>query len=86
MPASRIFSIADIVADPHYAAREMIRTIALPGGRQLKVPGVVPRLSATPGDFAGGGPALGEHSDQVLGELGYDAAAIAAFRARGIVG
>ena len=86
VPASRIFSIADIVADPHYAAREMIRTIALPGGRQLKVPGVVPRLSATPGDFAGGGPALGEHSDQVLGELGYDAAAIAAFRARGIVG
>jgi hypothetical protein len=61
---------------------QMIRTIALPGGRQLKVPGVVPRLSATPGDFAGGG-GLGEHSDQVLGELGYDAAAIAAFaRAR----
>jgi formyl-CoA transferase len=86
VPASRIYSIADIVADPHYAAREMIRTIALPGGRTLKVPGVVPRLSATPGDFAGGGPALGEHTDAVLRELGYDQAAIASLRERGIAG
>ena len=45
VPASQIYSIADIVADPHYAAREMIRSIALPGGDTLKVPGVVPRLS-----------------------------------------
>jgi crotonobetainyl-CoA:carnitine CoA-transferase CaiB-like acyl-CoA transferase len=86
VPASRIYSIADIVADPHYAAREMIRRIALPGGRTLKVPGVVPRLSATPGDFAGGGPALGEHTDAVLRELGYDQAAIASLRERGIAG
>ena len=86
VPASRIYSIADIVADPHYAAREMIRSIALPGGRTLKVPGVVPRLSATPGDFAGGGPALGEHTDAVLRELGYDQAAIASLRERGIAG
>ena len=86
VPASRIYSIADIVADPHYAAREMIRSIALPGGRTLKVPGVVPRLSATPGDFAGGGPALGEHTDAVLRELGYDRAAIASLRERGIAG
>ena len=86
VPASRIYSIADIVADPHYAAREMIRSIALPGGRTLKVPGVVPRLSATPGDFAGGGPALGAHTDAVLRELGYDQAAIASLRERGIAG
>jgi formyl-CoA transferase len=86
VPASRIHSIADIVADPHYAAREMIRTITLAGGRTLRVPGVVPRLSATPGDFAGGGPALGEHTDAVLRELGYDQAAIASLRERGIAG
>jgi formyl-CoA transferase len=86
VPASRIYSIADIVADPHYAAREMIRSIALPGGRTLKVPGVVPRLSETPGDFAGGGPTLGEHTDAVLRELGYDRAAIASLRDRGIAG
>jgi formyl-CoA transferase len=86
VPASRIYSIADIVADPHYAAREMIRSIALPGGRTLKVPGVVPRLSETPGDFTGGGPTLGEHTDAVLRELGYDRAAIASLRERGIAG
>ena len=86
VPASRIYSIADIVADPHYAAREMIRSITLPGGRTLRVPGVVPRLSATPGEFTGGGPALGEHTDAVLGELGYDQAAIASLRERGVAG
>ena len=86
VPASRIHSIADIVADPHYAAREMIRTITLAGGRTLRVPGVVPRLSATPGAFTGGGPALGEHTDAVLRELGYDQAAIASLRERGVAG
>jgi crotonobetainyl-CoA:carnitine CoA-transferase CaiB-like acyl-CoA transferase len=85
VPASKIYSIADIVADPHYAARAMIRQIALAGGRTLKVPGVVPKLGGTPGDFAGGGPALGEHTDEVLHGLGYDDAAIAALRASGVI-
>jgi formyl-CoA transferase len=85
VPASKIYSIADIAADPHYAAREMIRQIRLTDGTTLKVPGVVPKLSATPGDFDGGGPALGEHTDAVLRELGYDAAAIADLRRRGVI-
>ncbi len=85
VPASRVYSIADIVADPHYAARAMIRQIALGGGRTLKVPGVVPRLAATPGDFDGGGPALGEHTDEVLRGMGYDDAAIATLRASGVI-
>ena len=86
VPASKICSIADIVADPHYAAREMIRRIALPDGGSLAVPGVVPKLSATPGEIAGGGPRLGEHTDAVLREAGYDDAAIAALRAAGVIG
>jgi crotonobetainyl-CoA:carnitine CoA-transferase CaiB-like acyl-CoA transferase len=86
VPASKIYSIADIVADPHYAAREMIRTIALADGSTLKVPGVMPKLSATPGDFQGGGPRLGEHTDRILGALGFDAAALAGLRARGVIG
>jgi len=85
VPASKIYSIADIAADPHYAAREMIRQIRMADGATLKVPGVVPKLSATPGDFDGGGPALGEHTDEVLREMGYDAAAIADLRRRGVI-
>ncbi len=85
VPASKTYSIADTAADPHYAAREMIRQIRLADGATLKVPGVVPKLSATPGDFDGGGPALGEHTDEVLRDLGYDAAAIADLRRRGVI-
>jgi len=85
VPASRIYSIRDIVADAHYQARGMIREIRTSAGGSLKVPGVVPKLSATPGDFAGGGPRLGEHTDDVLRELGYADSAIAELRARGIV-
>jgi crotonobetainyl-CoA:carnitine CoA-transferase CaiB-like acyl-CoA transferase len=86
VPASKIYTIRDIVADAQYQAREMIRDIRLADGSALKVPGVVPKLSATPGGFDGGGPALGEHTDEVLREIDYDAATIAALRARGIVG
>ena len=85
VPASKIYSIADIAADPHYAAREMIRQIRLADGATLKVPGVVPKLSATPGNFDGGGPALGEHTDEVLRDLGYDTTAIADLRRRGVI-
>jgi len=85
VPASSICTIADIAADPHYAARNMIREIRLADGSTLKVPGVVPKLSATPGEFDGGGPALGEHTDPVPTRLGYDAAMIADLRARKII-
>ena len=85
VPASKIYTIADIAADPHYAARAMIRQIALADGSTLNVPGVVPKLSATPGGFEGGGPALGEHTDEVLRTLGYDETAIKDLRVRKIV-
>jgi len=86
VPASKIYTVRDIVADAQYAAREMIRDIRLADGSALKVPGVVPKLSATPGGFDGGGPRLGEHTDDVLREIGYDADTIASLRGRGIVG
>ena len=86
VPASKIYTIRDIVADAQYQAREMIRDIRLADGSALKVPGVVPKLLATPGGFDGGGPALGEHTDEVLREIDYDAPTIAALRTRGIIG
>jgi formyl-CoA transferase len=85
VPSTKIYTVADIAADPHFAAREMIREIALADGSTLKVPGIVPKLSATPGGFTRGGPALGEHTDAVLRSLGYADEAIAALRTAGVV-
>ena len=84
VPASKIYTVRDIAADVHYAAREMIREVQTASG-PLKVPGIVPKLSATPGRVEGGGPALGEHTDDVLRELGWNDAGIADLRARGVI-
>jgi formyl-CoA transferase len=86
VPASKIYTIRDIVTDAQYAAREMIREVELHDGSRLAVPGVVPKLSQTPGGFDGGGPRLGEHTDDVLRDLGYDADALADLRRRRIIG
>lgn len=84
VPAGRIYSVADIVADPHYAARDMILPTELPGGH-VKMPGIVPKLSDTPGAVRWSGPALGADTDSVLADLGYDADAIERLRAQGAV-
>jgi crotonobetainyl-CoA:carnitine CoA-transferase CaiB-like acyl-CoA transferase len=63
----------------------MIQSITLPSGASLKVPAVMPKLSETPGYIAGGGPALGEHTDKVLADLGIDAEARKCLRQRGII-
>jgi formyl-CoA transferase len=61
VPAGRIYSVADIAADAQYQAREMILQVTAADGRSLKVPGIVPKLSATPGAIRHGAPRLGEH-------------------------
>ncbi len=85
VPASRIYSVADMFADPQFLAREMLHTVKLPDGRDCRMPGVVPKLSATPGGSEWIGPALGEHTEAVLAGLGYDASRIAALRAAGAI-
>ncbi|HEY4316742.1 MAG TPA: CaiB/BaiF CoA-transferase family protein [Herbaspirillum sp.] len=85
VPAGKIYSAADIMQDPHYRAREMISEIEFGNGDKLKVPGIVPKLSATPGRIGSNAPALGEHTDTVLGELGLSAEDIARFRQQGII-
>ncbi|SFH70556.1 CaiB/BaiF CoA transferase family protein [Modicisalibacter xianhensis] len=85
VPAGYPYTAADIVNDPHYLAREMIQTITTPAGRSLKVPGVLPKLSATPGRLGQGGPDLGQHTEQVLDELGIDEETRQKLRQGGII-
>ena len=85
VPAGRIYSAADIAADPHFAARGMIRDIVASDGEPLKVPGVIPVLSQTPGEIRTAAPKLGEHTDEVLQELGFSNKEIEGFRQKGIV-
>ncbi len=85
VPASRVYSAADMFADPQFLAREMIQSARLPDGKDFKVPGIVPKLSATPGGTEWLGPGLGEHTEAVLTRLGYDAEAIAALREAGAI-
>jgi crotonobetainyl-CoA:carnitine CoA-transferase CaiB-like acyl-CoA transferase len=61
VPAGQIYSVADIAADAQYRAREMIVQVTASDGRPLKVPGIVPKLSATPGAIRHAAPRLGEH-------------------------
>ncbi len=71
VPVSPVFSVADMVQNPHFLARSMIEILRLPDGTEVKVPGIVPKLSETPGGVRWAGPALGEHTDEVLRGLGY---------------
>ena len=86
VPSGRIYSIADIAADLHYRARGMIERHRMGEGQELLLPGIVPKLSDTPGATRWIGPRLGEHTDGVLASLGYGSEDIAALRRRGIVG
>ncbi|MDN6865311.1 MULTISPECIES: CaiB/BaiF CoA-transferase family protein [Pseudomonas] len=85
VPAGRIYSVADIVSDPHYQARDMLLDAQLPGGVSVKMPGIVPKLSQTPGGVNWQGPALGQHTDEILGNLGLGGADIQRLRASGVV-
>jgi len=85
VPAGSIYSAADIAADPHYRARDMIERHTLPDGTPIELPGVVPKLSQTPGRTRWLGPALGEHSREILASIGIDGQQFEALRAKGVV-
>ncbi|WP_227817259.1 CaiB/BaiF CoA transferase family protein [Nitrogeniibacter aestuarii] len=85
VPTSPIFSIADMMADPQFQAREMFESLALPGGASVNAPGVVPRLTGTPGGTEWPGPALGEHTQAVLNALGYSDEDVARLNADGVI-
>ncbi|GIX48929.1 MAG: CoA transferase [Candidatus Tectimicrobiota bacterium] len=86
VPYAPIMSIADIFADPHYRAREMIIEAPEPHVGALPQPGVVPKLSRTPGRVTHAGPPLGAHTEEILGGLlGLTAAELAALRQEGVI-
>ncbi len=85
VPGGRIYSVADIAADPHYRARGMIQSAQTPTGLTVDMPGVVPILSRTPGSIRSTAPRLGQHTDDVLRAHGYSDSDIAALRANGVI-
>jgi len=85
VPSGKIFDIADIVRDAHYRARGMLEKHQLPDGAELQLPGIVPKLSDTPGGTRWLGPALGAHTEEVLREFGYTVQAIEQLRADGAI-
>ena len=85
VPAGRIYTVEDIAADPHYLARGMLADVSMSDGSVLKVPGMVPKLSRTPGQHRRNAPSLGQDTDAVLLDLGITADQISEMRKRGIV-
>ncbi len=75
VPVGRIYSVSDIAADPQYLARDMIVQTHDADGRPLRVPGIVPKLGATPGRLRTPAPKLGQHNATVLGQIGWPARA-----------
>ncbi|MDE1989206.1 MAG: CoA transferase [Betaproteobacteria bacterium] len=85
VPGGRIYTVADIARDPHYRARDMILSTTTAAGLALEVPGIVPKLSRTPGSLRRCAPRLGEDTDAVLGALGYDEVALQHLRQQGVI-
>lgn len=86
VPAGRVYTVADIAADPHYQARGMVRNVRMDDGSMMALPGIVPTLSRTPGSHRRNAPAVGQDTDAVLRALGLTPDQIAALRMRGVIG
>ena len=79
---SPIYDIADVFDDPQIQAREAIVSVPDSELGSVRMQGVVPRFSETPGQVRRAGPTIGEHNDEIYGALGLSATEIAALRAR----
>ena len=85
VPVGKIYSVRDMLTDPQFLARRMFEQHAFADGSPVKLPAITPKLSATPGETRWLGPQLGQHTDEVLQSLGFDAQGIAVLRADGVV-
>jgi formyl-CoA transferase len=84
VPAGRIYTVADIAQDPHYKARGNIETIQMHDGTKVDVPGVIPKLSRTPGSIRTLAPDIGQNTDEILRGIGLSDAQIASLKERGV--
>ena len=84
VPVGRIYTVADIANDPHYKARGNIQTIQMQDGSKLDVPGVIPKLSRTPGSIKTLAPDIGENTDEILQSIGLNKSQVASLKERGI--
>jgi crotonobetainyl-CoA:carnitine CoA-transferase CaiB-like acyl-CoA transferase len=85
VPGGPIYSVADMMSDPHFNARELFEEVDIEG-RPLKIPAILPKLESTPGSTQWPGPKLGAHTDEVLETmLGLDATERAALRTSGVI-
>lgn len=85
VPAGKVYTAKDIVEDPHYRARDMILKQKTRDGYEVEVPGIVPKLSGTPGTVRSSAPHVGSDTDAVLAEVGVTAEQLAQLRAKGII-
>lgn len=85
VPAAKIYDVSDILQDPHYRARDMLLDVDHANVGIVTVPGVVPKLSHTPGSVQWLGPALGEHNREVFAELGIDEQGMANLASKGVI-
>jgi crotonobetainyl-CoA:carnitine CoA-transferase CaiB-like acyl-CoA transferase len=86
VPAGAIYSIAEIATDEHYWARQMIVSLVDKYLGEIKMPGLIPKLSQTPGAIRWTGPELGEHNEEVYGSLlGLSGSEIRRLRQAGVI-
>lgn len=85
VPAGKIYTAADIATDPQYHARQMILRKETYDGDTFVVPGIVPKLSMTPGELRHRAPRLGEHTDAVLQKIGVSVEQLKMLRDQGII-
>lgn len=85
VPAGRVYTAKDIYEDPHYRARDMILQQETRDGYTVDVPGIVPKLSETPGSIRSSAPGLGDDTDAVLTGMGLSTEQIAQLRAQGVI-
>lgn len=85
VPAGRVYDVEDIFSDPHYKAREMLIEGELEDGTEVTLPGILPKMSKTPGAVSRKAPTLGQDTNEILLGLGFSEEELAELRKRGVI-